>query len=211
MFKRSIVAGLAVALCSLGLSLNINNSCNAETVVKNTACSEKQEAKLMETTTCTGIVVQKHKDGLVLRSDKDQQLLQINFSEEMGKETKVYTARKGKLSKLGNIKVGDQVRVLYGCAMTRSIPPQALGLVIVKGKAGDIMPNFLEVQAVTKLGQGDYVELISAQDELIATVDAKACADYASIKAGDQLLLWYNYVTMSLPPRTNAARAIIIK
>lgn len=165
----------------------------------------------METTTCTGIVVQKHKDGLVLRSNKDQQLLQINFSVEHGQETKVYTAKKGKLSQLGNIKTGDQVRVLHGCAMTRSIPPQALGLAIVKGKKGDIMPNYLEVKTVAQASQGDYVELTSVDEELIVTVDANACADYASIKAGDQLLLWYNYVTMSLPPRTNAARAIIIK
>ena len=38
-----------------------------------------------------------------------------------------------------------------------------------------------------------------------------ACKDYKEIKQGTKLRLWYKFMTMSLPAKTNASRAKILK
>ena len=41
-------------------------------------------------------------------------------------------------------------------------------------------------------------------------VDKKANKNFAEIKAGDNLMVWYDMMTMSLPARTNANKVVIL-
>lgn len=213
MFKKGFAAVVAVLTLGFGIGLGgwKNIAVAEQTSATASASLNCPKENNVATNVCTGYVVKKNKDSFVLRSEKDQQLLQINYSPELEQPTQIYTAKQGKLSKTGYLKVGDHVKVIHDCRLSRSLPPQALGYVIVKGKAGEQLPKYLQVKDVNKSVDGAYVEIVSDDEELIATIDAKACQAYASIQAGDKLLLWYSYMTMSLPARTNAVKAVIIK
>ena len=68
-----------------------------------------------------------------------------------------------------------------------------------------------EVDTVELSEDGKYVSVFSSKHDLIATIDSAACKNYKEIKQGSKLRLWYKFMTMSLPARTNASRAKIIK
>lgn len=57
---------------------------------------------------------------------------------------------------------------------------------------------------------GTSVKVLNSNNDLIATVDAEACEEFNKIKAGDNLLVWYNMMTMSLPGQTHATKAVIL-
>ena len=67
------------------------------------------------------------------------------------------------------------------------------------------------VDAVELSEDGKYVTVFSSKQDLMATIDAEACKDYKEIKQGTKLRLWYKFMTMSLPAKTNASRAKILK
>ena len=67
------------------------------------------------------------------------------------------------------------------------------------------------VDTVELSKNGDYVTVFSSKQDLIATIDAAACKDYLEIKQGTKLRLWYKFMTMSLPAKTNASKAKILK
>ena len=67
------------------------------------------------------------------------------------------------------------------------------------------------VDTVELAEDGKYVTVFSSKQDLMATIDAEACKDYKEIKQGTKLRLWYKFMTMSLPAKTNASRAKILK
>lgn len=67
------------------------------------------------------------------------------------------------------------------------------------------------VDSVELSEDGQYVTVFSSKQDLMATIDAEACKDYKEIKQGTRLRLWYKFMTMSLPAKTNASRAKILK
>ena len=68
-----------------------------------------------------------------------------------------------------------------------------------------------EVESVEPAENGAYITVFSSKQDLYATISAAACKDYQMIKPGTKLKLWYEIMTMSLPARTNAVKAKIIK
>lgn len=67
------------------------------------------------------------------------------------------------------------------------------------------------VDTVELSEKGDYVTVFSSKQDLMATIDAAACKDYKEIKQGTKLRMWYKFMTMSLPAKTNASKAKILK
>ena len=57
---------------------------------------------------------------------------------------------------------------------------------------------------------GEYVSVIDTNQSLVATIDKKANKNYAEIKAGDNLVIWYNMMTMSIPAKTNAQKVVVL-
>ena len=47
-------------------------------------------------------------------------------------------------------------------------------------------------------------------NDVIATIDAAACADFAKIKKGDKLLVWSSMMTMSLPAQTHPEKVVVL-
>jgi hypothetical protein len=94
--------------------------------------------------------------------------------------------------------------------MTRSIPAQSEAFAVVLGDNSEKMGKFFKVEEVTMSEDNTYVSVINTNESLIATVDKKANKNFAEIKAGDNLMVWYDMMTMSLPARTNANKVVIL-
>ena len=118
--------------------------------------------------------------------------------------------KNGKAKKLSSFKVGKEVTVYHSPKMTRSIPAQSAAYAVVLGDNSEKMGKFFKVEDVTMSEDKTYVSVINTNESLIATVDKKANKNFAEIKAGDNLMVWYDMITMSLPARTNANKVVIL-
>ena len=126
------------------------------------------------------------------------------------RDTYVVEGKSGKLRLPRALKVGQQVTAYYSANMTRSLPPQSHAMAIVIGASAGGSAAYFEVAQAALSADGSYVTLLNANNDLIATVDAAACSDFAKIKRGDKLLVWYDMMTMSLPAQTNAKRVVLL-
>jgi len=64
---------------------------------------------------------------------------------------------------------------------------------------------------VQHAADGSCVRVLNSTNDVIARIDKYACENYASIKAGDKLLLWSRVITMSLPGQTNAEKVVVLR
>lgn len=116
---------------------------------------------------------------------------------------------KAKLRLPSALKVGQTVTVYYSVRTTRSIPAQSHALAVVIGER-ETAPSFFEVAQAKLSADGKTMTVLNNNNNLIATIGADACADFAKIKKGDKLLLWSRMVTMSLPGITNAEKVVLL-
>lgn len=125
-------------------------------------------------------------------------------------DTYLLNGKNGKEKKLGSFKVGKEVTVYHSPKMTRSIPAQTEAYAIVLGDNGVKQGKFFKVAEVTMSEDGEYVSVLDVNQSLIATVDKKANKHFTDIKVGDNLMVWYDMLTMSLPARTNAQKVVVL-
>lgn len=116
----------------------------------------------------------------------------------------------GKLRLPRALAVGQEVTVYYSPIMTRSLPGQSHAYAIIMGEADEKTAAYYEVEQAVIAADSSYVTLLNTNNNLIATVDAKACKNFAKIKKGDKLLLWSSFATMSLPAQTNADKVVVL-
>jgi len=126
------------------------------------------------------------------------------------RDTYVVDGKNGRLRLPMALKVGQRVTAYYSANMTRSLPPQSHAMAIVIGAPTEGSAAYFEVSQAALSADGSYVTLLNANNDLIATVDAAACSDFAKIKRGDKLLVWYDVMTMSLPAQTNASKVVLL-
>ncbi len=126
------------------------------------------------------------------------------------RDTYVVEGKSGRLRLPMALKVGQRVTAYYSANMTRSLPPQSHAMAIVIGAPAEGSAAYFEVAQAALNADGSYVTLLNANNDLIATVDAAACSDFAKIKRGDKLLVWYDVMTMSLPAQTNASKVVLL-
>ena len=125
-------------------------------------------------------------------------------------DTYVVDGVSGKLRLPRALKVGQKVTVYYSAMMTRSLPAQSHAYAVVLGEASEKTAAYFAVAQAALSADGKYMTVLNSNNDLIATIDAKACPDFAKIKKGDKLLLWSSFATMSLPAQTNADKAVIL-
>ena len=126
------------------------------------------------------------------------------------RDTYVVDGKSGRLRLPMALKVGQCVTAYYSANMTRSLPPQSHAMAIVIGAPAEGSAAYFEVSQAALSADGSYVTLLNANNDLIATVDAATCSDFAKIKRGDKLLVWYDVMTMSLPAQTNASKVVLL-
>jgi hypothetical protein len=154
----------------------------------------------------TGEILEVNDNVLIIKGDGHHNLVAAVITDN----TYLLDGKNGKVKKLSSFKVGKEVTVYYSPKMTRSIPPQTEAYAVVLGDNSEKIGKFFKVEEVTLSEDGAYVTVVNTNESLVATIDKKANKNFAEIKAGDELLLWYDMMTMSLPARTNAKKVVVL-
>ena len=201
MFKKIFVlASCATMLLAGSAVANANNVEN-----KNLPVTKAYQAQAVEEVLfTTGKIIEVNENMIVVKGEHN--LIAAMITDE----THLLNGKNGKARKLSSFKVGKEVTVYHSPKMTRSIPAQTLSYAIVLGNNDEKQGKYFKVDKVTLSEDGSYVSVIDTNHNLIATIDKKACKDFTSIESGDELIVWYNMMTMSLPARTNAQKALIL-
>ena len=201
MFKKIFVLASCATMFMAGSAVaNANNVEN-----KNLPVTKAYQAQAVEEVLfTTGKIVEVNENMIVVKGEHN--LIAAMITDE----THLLNGKNGKAKKLSSFKVGKEVTVYHSPKMTRSIPAQTVSYAIVLGNNDEKQGKYFKVDKVTLSEDGSYVSVIDTNHNLIATIDKKACKDFTSIESGDELIVWYNMMTMSLPARTNAQKALIL-
>ena len=201
MFKKIFVlASCATMLLTGSAVANANNVEN-----KNLPVTKAYQAQAVEEVLfTTGKIIEVNENMIVVKGEHN--LIAAMITDE----TYLLNGKNGKTRKLSSFKVGKEVTVYHSPKMTRSIPAQTVSYAIVLGNNDEKQGKYFKVDKVTLSEDGSYVSVIDTNHNLIATIDKKACKDFTSIESGDELIVWCNMMTMSLPARTNAQKALIL-
>ena len=201
MFKKIFaLASCATMLMAGSAVANANNVENKEVPVTKAYQAQAVEEVLFT----TGEIIEVNENMIVVKGEHN--LIAAMITDE----THLLNGKNGKAKKLSSFKVGKEVTVYHSPKMTRSIPAQTVSYAIVLGNNDEKQGKYFKVDKVTLSEDGSYVSVIDTNYNLIATIDKKACKDFTSIESGDELIVWYNMMTMSLPARTNAQKALIL-
>lgn len=201
MFKKIFVLASCATMLMAGSAVaNANNVENKEVPVTKAYQAQAVEEVLFT----TGKIVEVNENMIVVKGEHN--LIAAMITDE----THLLNGKNGKARKLSSFKVGKEVTVYHSPKMTRSIPAQTVSYAIVLGNNDVKQGKYFKVDKVTLSEDGSYVSVIDTNHNLIATIDKKACKDFTSIESGDELIVWYNMMTMSLPARTNAQKALIL-
>ena len=203
MFKKIFVLASCATMLMAGSAV-----ANAHCCEFNNVCDTKayQTQAVQDVLFTTGVILEVQDNLLVIKGEGHHNLVAAVVTEN----TYLLNGKNGKDKKLSSFKVGKEVTVYYSPKMTRSIPPQAEAYAVVLGDNSEKMGKFFKVEEVNMSEDKTYVSVINTNESLIATVDKKANKNFAEIKAGDNLMVWYDMMTMSLPARTNANKVVIL-
>lgn len=110
-----------------------------------------------------------------------------------------------------DVKKDDKAKAWYGPMLTRSLPPQGKADAIIAGKAAD-KPTFTYFNIGKVEPQNDgSVRVLNVNETQYVTISPQVYPDAAELKAGDKMLLWYEFTTMSLPGQATATKAVLLK
>jgi hypothetical protein len=201
MFKKIFVLASCATMLMAGSAV-----ANAHCCEYNNVCDTKayQTQAVQDVLFTSGKIVEVNENMIVVKGEHN--IIAAIITDD----TYLLNGKNGKAKKLSSFKVGKEVTVYHSPKMTRSIPAQSAAYAVVLGDNSEKMGKFFKVEEVTMSEDKTYVSVINTNESLIATVDKKANKNFAEIKAGDNLMVWYEMMTMSLPARTNANKLVIL-
>ena len=201
MFKKVLLLASCATMRFAGSA-----TANAHCCEYNNVCDTKayQTQAVQDVLFTSGKIVEVNENMIVVKGEHN--IIAAMITDD----TYLLNGKNGKAKKLSSFKVGKEVTVYHSPKMTRSIPAQSAAFAIVLGDSSEKMGKFFKVEEVTMSEDKTYVSVINTNESLIATVDKKANKNFAEIKAGDNLMVWYDMMTMSLPARTNANKVVVL-
>lgn len=201
MFKKIFVLASCATMIMAGSAV-----ANAHCCEYNNVCDTKayQTQAVQDVLFTSGKIVEVNENMIVVKGEHN--IIAAIITDD----TYLLNGKNGKAKKLSSFKVGKEVTVYHSPKMTRSIPAQSAAFAVVLGDNSEKMGKFFKVEEVTMSEDKTYVSVTNTNESLIATVDKKANKNFAEIKAGDNLMVWYDMMTMSLPARTNANKVVIL-
>ncbi len=112
----------------------------------------------------------------------------------------------------------DLVMITYSNAMTMSIPPQAYAFAIVgniKSEMGNPMFTIVEDVKTTEGGivivtDGGMKEITVPSTAQVSPYLTRNIVTLADVKAGSNVLLWYDMMTMSIPAYATSERVVVL-
>ena len=201
MFKKIFVLASCATILMAGSAVaNTNNVENKDMPVTKVYQAQAVQDVLFT----SGKIVEVNENMIVVKGEHN--IIAAIITDD----TYLLNGKNGKAKKLSSFKVGKEVTVYHSPKMTRSIPAQSAAYAVVLGDNSEKMGKFFKVEEVTMSEDKTYVSVINTNESLIATVDKKANKNFAEIKVGDDLMVWYDMMTMSLPARTNANKVVIL-
>lgn len=110
-----------------------------------------------------------------------------------------------------DIREGEQVNAWYGPVLTRSLPPQGKADAVIAGEQNE-RPTFTYFNIGKVEPQEDgSVRVLNVNESQYVTIFPQVYPDVAELKAGDKMLLWYEFTTMSMPGQATATKAVLLK
>lgn len=181
---------LAAALCLLAIS----GSAMAQTV--------PQELSMNGTVTAnTGSMV------TIQNNNKPSDSVALHITDD----TFVLQNGTGYYLSGSDIKTGQFAKAWYGPRLTRSLPPQGQADAIIAG-AESSRPAFtyFNIGKVEPREDGS-VRVLNVNETQYVTIFPEVYPDVSELKAGDKMLLWYDFTTMSMPGQATATKAVLLQ
>lgn len=128
-----------------------------------------------------------------------------------GADTLILASQDFEERSLDDISVGDTLYAYVSPYMTRSIPPISNAVLILCEIPQDTaVPAYARITAVSSDDQGNpMIEtdqeliLIPGEETIIQSLDGTQQLSVSDLKAGDTILVRYQFMTMSIPAQTN--------
>ncbi|MDD6213758.1 MAG: copper amine oxidase N-terminal domain-containing protein [Firmicutes bacterium] len=165
---------------------------------------------------------QKQNNSGTVKSIEEKQILIANGDEEIiinTDEDTIFLSADGTGLNLEEIKNGDIVNVVMSKAMTRSIPPQSYGYVVIKGDEKAQFPIYMEVSSIEK-DENENIKFLSAdgmynavysEKTRVVPFKTKNIIDASDINKGSKILVYADLMTMSIPALVPATRIVLLE
>ena len=204
--KKTLALLTCMMLMNIGGAFAAPASVSAEPATGAELAVDYQKIKAPAMQYTYGEIVAIEDDLVIVKGEGHFKMVAVRVD----KDTFLLSGKDGKAKKASSLRKGRRVTVYYSSKATRSMPPQTQAYAVVFGDHNERQGVFFPVEQVQMAEDGTYVKVLNKNNDLIATITGEACADFNKIKAGDNLLLWYNMVAMSIPGQTNAIKAVVL-
>lgn len=122
-------------------------------------------------------------------------------------DTEILNGRNGEDVDLNRLHVGDELTAYYSPISTRSLPPQSKAYALVMGN-GEHDAIYMKVNEVEKVKDG--VRILNSNNDVYVTIPKTVEDDANKLKKGDAILVWYDFMALSMPGQATATKAKIL-
>lgn len=122
-------------------------------------------------------------------------------------DTEILNGKNGEDVDLNRLHVGDELTAYYSPVMTRSLPPQSKAYALVMGN-GEHDAIYMQVDTVEKTKNG--VRILNSNKDVYVTIPETVEDDADKLKKGDKVLVWYDFMALSMPAQATATNAKIL-
>ena len=172
-----------------------------EDVQPTEAVEEQRVVRLLST---VGVIDEINDNHFVIKGNDDQMTVELNINDD----TYLLNGVTGEILTWDMLSTGDDVTAYYSPALTRSIPPQgqAIALVIGKETRRGIFVNVQRVISEDSLG----LTFLNQNEDMEILIPTDDRGQIPNIKAGMNLLVWGDTMTMSIPAKMTATRSQVL-
>lgn len=122
-------------------------------------------------------------------------------------DTEILNGKNGADVDLNRLHVGDELTAYYSPISTRSLPPQSKAYALVMGN-GEHDAIYMKVNEVEKVKDG--VRILNSNNDVYVTIPKAVEDDANELKKGDAILVWYDFMALSMPGQATATKAKIL-
>ena len=172
-----------------------------EDVLPTEAVEVQRVVRLLST---VGVIDEINDNHFVIKGNDDQMTVELNINDD----TYLLNGVTGEILTWDMLSTGDDVTAYYSPALTRSIPPQgqAIALVIGKETRRGIFVNVQRVISEDSLG----LTFLNQNEDMEILIPTDDRGQIPNIKAGMNLLVWGDTMTMSIPAKMTATRSQVL-
>lgn len=139
--------------------------------------------------------------AIILQNEDTKDSINLILSDK----THIFQSGTGYYLNFDDIKIGQSATAYHEVKMTKSIPPASHAKAVV---VGENAPYFRYFKVGKKMQNADgSVVLFDVNKDQYVTVTPDVYSNINDIDEGDEMLLWYDIATLSLPSHATATKA----